>query len=61
MKVGVTLPMGDHTIGAVPATYPTIRAMAQRAEAIGLDSVWVFDLLFRLPGCADAPALSCRW
>ena len=57
MKVGVTLPMGNHTIGAVPASYPTIRAFAQRAEAIGLDSVWVFDhLLFRYPDRADAGA-----
>jgi hypothetical protein len=57
MKVGVTLPMGNHTIGAVPAPYPTIRAMAQRAEAIGLDSIWVFDhLLFRFPGRDDAGA-----
>lgn len=57
MKVGVVLPMGNHTIGAVAAPYPTIQAMAQRAEAIGLDSVWVFDhLLFRFPDRDDAGA-----
>jgi alkanesulfonate monooxygenase SsuD/methylene tetrahydromethanopterin reductase-like flavin-dependent oxidoreductase (luciferase family) len=55
MKVGVTLPIGDHTPGSAPAPYPTIRAMAQRADAIGLDSVWVFDhLLFRFAGRPDA-------
>lgn len=57
MKVGVTLPMGNHTIGAVPASYPTIRSFAQRAEALGLDSIWVFDhLLFRFPDRPDAGA-----
>jgi alkanesulfonate monooxygenase SsuD/methylene tetrahydromethanopterin reductase-like flavin-dependent oxidoreductase (luciferase family) len=57
MKVGVALPMGNHTAGSAPAPYPTIRAMAQRAEAIGLDSVWIFDhLLFRFLGRADAGA-----
>jgi alkanesulfonate monooxygenase SsuD/methylene tetrahydromethanopterin reductase-like flavin-dependent oxidoreductase (luciferase family) len=56
MKVGVGLPVGNHR-GTTPAPYPTIRSLALQAEAVGLDSVWVYDhLLFRLPGLADSGA-----
>jgi len=52
MKVGVGLPVGNHR-GTPPAPYAAIRAMALQAEAIGLDSIWVYDhLLFRM---ADLP------
>jgi alkanesulfonate monooxygenase SsuD/methylene tetrahydromethanopterin reductase-like flavin-dependent oxidoreductase (luciferase family) len=52
MKIGVTLPLadGDTADGRTP-TFGETLAFAQRAEAIGLDSIWVFDhLLFRFPG-----------
>jgi len=52
MQIGVTLPLadGDTADGRTP-TFGETLAFAQRAEAIGLDSVWVFDhLLFRFPG-----------
>ena len=56
MKVGVGLPVGNHR-GAGPAPYAAIRAMALQAEAIGLDSVWVYDhLLFRMPDMPDSGA-----
>jgi alkanesulfonate monooxygenase SsuD/methylene tetrahydromethanopterin reductase-like flavin-dependent oxidoreductase (luciferase family) len=56
MKVGVGLPVGNHR-GTGPAPYPAIRAMALQAEAIGLDSIWVYDhLLFRMPDMADSGA-----
>jgi alkanesulfonate monooxygenase SsuD/methylene tetrahydromethanopterin reductase-like flavin-dependent oxidoreductase (luciferase family) len=56
MKVGVTLPIGDHT-GNPVQPYSIIRGLARQAEAIGLDSIWAFDhLLFRLPGRPDAGA-----
>ena len=56
MKVGVTLPIGDH-IGGKPAPFSTVRALAHQAEAIGLDSIWAFDhLLYRLPDRPDAGA-----
>lgn len=55
MKVGVTLPIGNHLPGSETAPYPVIRRLAQQAEAIGLDSVWIFDhLLFRYPERPDA-------
>jgi alkanesulfonate monooxygenase SsuD/methylene tetrahydromethanopterin reductase-like flavin-dependent oxidoreductase (luciferase family) len=53
MKVGVTVPMtaGDVAHGMPFPDWPTIRDYAARAEALGLDSIWVFDhLLFRRGG-----------
>ena len=56
MKVGVGLPVGNHR-GTTPAPYPAIRALALQAEAIGLDSIWVYDhLLFRMPDLPDSGA-----
>ena len=49
MRIGVTLPLaqGDTADGHVPS-YDEARIFALRAEAVGLDSIWVFDhLLFR--------------
>src|ERR1043165_3879953 len=50
MRVGVVMPIGeDDATGSTPS-YTTIRAFAQRAEASGFDSIWVYDhLLFRFP------------
>lgn len=51
MRIGVTLPLaqGDAPDGHVPNFAETV-AFASRAEAVGLDSIWVFDhLLFRFP------------
>jgi alkanesulfonate monooxygenase SsuD/methylene tetrahydromethanopterin reductase-like flavin-dependent oxidoreductase (luciferase family) len=52
VKFGVTLPQftddPDVFLGA-----------ARRAEAIGLDSVWVFDHMWPLTGGRDRPALEC--
>jgi alkanesulfonate monooxygenase SsuD/methylene tetrahydromethanopterin reductase-like flavin-dependent oxidoreductase (luciferase family) len=56
MKVGVGLPVGNHR-GAGPAPYAAIRSMALQAEAIGLDSIWVYDhLLFRTPDLPESGA-----
>ena len=55
MRIGVTLPLaeGDIADGRSP-TFAETLAYAQHAEALGLDSVWVFDhLLFRSPGEPD--------
>ncbi len=59
MKVGVTLPLarGDTADGHVP-TFEETGAFGRRAEAAGLDSIWVFDhLLFRFP---DTPEEGVR-
>lgn len=50
MKVGVVMPIGRESDGHIPG-WAELRAFAERAEADGLDSIWVFDhLLFRFPG-----------
>jgi len=49
MRIGVTVPLayGDTEDGRAPAFAETL-AFAQRAEAVGLDSIWVYDhLLYR--------------
>jgi alkanesulfonate monooxygenase SsuD/methylene tetrahydromethanopterin reductase-like flavin-dependent oxidoreductase (luciferase family) len=55
MQIGITLPLatGDAVDGVVP-TFEVTRDFALRAEALGLDSVWVFDhLIFRFEGEPD--------
>jgi alkanesulfonate monooxygenase SsuD/methylene tetrahydromethanopterin reductase-like flavin-dependent oxidoreductase (luciferase family) len=51
MRVGVTVPLayGDLVDGRAPAFGETL-AFSRTAEALGLDSIWVFDhLIFRFP------------
>jgi alkanesulfonate monooxygenase SsuD/methylene tetrahydromethanopterin reductase-like flavin-dependent oxidoreductase (luciferase family) len=51
MQVGIVLPIGQEDGMAAPPTYGEVRAVALEAEAVGLDSVWVYDhLLFRFDG-----------
>jgi alkanesulfonate monooxygenase SsuD/methylene tetrahydromethanopterin reductase-like flavin-dependent oxidoreductase (luciferase family) len=55
MRIGVTLPLaeGDIADGGTP-TFAETLAYARHAEALGLDSIWVFDhLLFRSVGEPD--------
>ncbi|HSL97327.1 MAG TPA: LLM class flavin-dependent oxidoreductase, partial [Candidatus Deferrimicrobiaceae bacterium] len=55
MRIGVTLPLatGDAADGVVPS-FEVSRDFALRAEALGLDSAWVFDhLIFRFEGEPD--------
>jgi alkanesulfonate monooxygenase SsuD/methylene tetrahydromethanopterin reductase-like flavin-dependent oxidoreductase (luciferase family) len=52
MRIGVTLPLayGDTPDRHAPTFDETV-AFARQAEAVGLDSIWVFDhLLFRFAG-----------
>lgn len=51
MKIGLVMPIGEDDDVRRAPSYADIRAVAQRAEAVGLDSIWVYDhLLFRKPG-----------
>jgi alkanesulfonate monooxygenase SsuD/methylene tetrahydromethanopterin reductase-like flavin-dependent oxidoreductase (luciferase family) len=45
VHVGLILPMGDEQEPGVPRGYAGIRDLAVRAEAQGLDSIWVYDHL----------------
>ncbi len=50
MKIGVVLPMAEDPKTGNTPPYREIRALAQQAEAIGADSVWLYDhLLYRFP------------
>jgi alkanesulfonate monooxygenase SsuD/methylene tetrahydromethanopterin reductase-like flavin-dependent oxidoreductase (luciferase family) len=55
MRIGVTLPLAeDDTADGRSPTFAETLAYAQHAEALELDSVWVFDhLLFRSVGEPD--------
>ena len=55
MRIGVTLPLAeDDTEDGRSPTFAETLAYAQHAEALGLDSIWVFDhLLFRSAGEPD--------
>jgi probable F420-dependent oxidoreductase len=50
LKVGLFIPHAEYgMLGATPR-WSDIRAMAQRAEELGFDSLWLFDhLIFELP------------
>jgi alkanesulfonate monooxygenase SsuD/methylene tetrahydromethanopterin reductase-like flavin-dependent oxidoreductase (luciferase family) len=50
MKVGVILPLGERDDLEREFTYAEVRDLALRAEAGGLDSVWIYDhLIYRFP------------
>jgi probable F420-dependent oxidoreductase len=51
MKLGVALRTGTAAQGKPLWPYTYIREMAQRVEAAGFDSIWLYDhLLYRWPG-----------
>lgn len=51
MRIGVVLPIGQEDGMSAPPAYADIREIAVSAEAVGLDSVWVYDhLLYRFDG-----------
>src|SRR4051812_26578258 len=51
LKVGLFLPLDDRSIAAAMPRWSDLKAMAQHAEAVGFDSLWVPDhLLFPFSG-----------
>ena len=55
LKVGVVLPCAEGTMAGATPRWADILAMAQRAEAVGFDSVWVPDHLLFRPLSEGAP------
>lgn len=50
MEIGLVLPMLEVPQSGEKPTWESIRRMAQRAEAMGFDTVWIADeLLWRVP------------
>jgi probable F420-dependent oxidoreductase len=43
MKIGVIVPAGEADGDGVTPRWPAIRSFAQRAEARGLDALWMYD------------------
>ncbi len=53
MKIGVALPTSNQPSGP-PPPYRVTRSFALRVEALGFDSIWIFDhLLYRYPDKPD--------
>ena len=51
MKIGLSLSLSERSLNGQTPTYRDVQAMAQEAERIGCDSVWMADhLLSRFPG-----------
>src|SRR5919201_1206398 len=47
MRIGLALPHYDYSfLDATPLTWPGLVESAQRAEALGFDSVWISDHFF---------------
>jgi len=47
MRIGLALPQYDYSVaGESPLTWPTLAEHARRAEAAGVDSLWLSDHLF---------------
>ena len=50
MKLGVMPSLGEGSLSGETPRYADIQAMAQKAEALGLDSFWLADhLIYRYP------------
>jgi alkanesulfonate monooxygenase SsuD/methylene tetrahydromethanopterin reductase-like flavin-dependent oxidoreductase (luciferase family) len=55
LHIGLVLPMGSHI--SAPRSISEMRAFAQHAEAVGLDSLWAFDhVMFRFPDQPESGA-----
>jgi alkanesulfonate monooxygenase SsuD/methylene tetrahydromethanopterin reductase-like flavin-dependent oxidoreductase (luciferase family) len=59
LKIGLYIPNGDGIMGGGNGRWRDVLAIAQRAEEIGFDSIWVADhLLFRFD---DGEPTTGRW
>lgn len=57
-KIGIMLPLGEIEHRGSPISYSEIRDQAQQAEALGFDSLWVYDhLIHHFP---DRPTVGFR-
>lgn len=50
LKVGLVLPQLEDTLGGQTPRWSDVLAMAQRAEAVGFDSLWLVDhMIYQFP------------
>lgn len=60
MKVGIVIPLAEDEKRGRALSFQEIRDTAVRAEAIGMDSIWIYDhLLHRFPGVPDVGFWEC--
>ena len=60
LKIGMYIPYSERQMQGKTPGWADIKAMAQRAEAIGFDSLWVPDhLLFRFEGIENRGTWEC--
>jgi FMNH2-dependent dimethyl sulfone monooxygenase len=59
LRVGVTLPSEERD-GGMPS-WPEIRAFAQEAERLGLDSLWMYDHFFYQPDDGPIEGVHEAW
>lgn len=60
MKVGWTVLLADYLVPGWTPRYKDIRDMVRQAEAVGFDSVWLYDhLLYRVVGHATIGIWEC--
>ena len=52
LKVGYALPETEHRRGPDAVRWAELRTLAQRAEAVGFDSLWVIDRLLHRSAAA---------
>ncbi len=59
LEIGLVLPTLEKPQSGEKSQWPTIKTMAQQAEAMGFDTVWIADeLLWRVP---DWPGARGWW
>jgi alkanesulfonate monooxygenase SsuD/methylene tetrahydromethanopterin reductase-like flavin-dependent oxidoreductase (luciferase family) len=61
MRIGVVVPMSSSDGPGQMPTWPQVRAFAEHAEAVGLDSVWVCDHLLSGPPDDSAEGIHEGW
>ena len=50
MKIGIALPLTEKSLQDKTPTFRELGELAQAAERVGLDSIWLYDhLIFRFP------------
>src|SRR5262249_15564490 len=59
LKVGVVLPQVEGMLAGGTARWSDLLAIAQTAEAVGFDSVWVVDHFLFPPRAPGGPGLGC--
>jgi alkanesulfonate monooxygenase SsuD/methylene tetrahydromethanopterin reductase-like flavin-dependent oxidoreductase (luciferase family) len=61
LRVGVVLPVFEHGLDGATARWADLKALARRAEELGLDSVWLSDHLVVRPDAGEPVGMWESW